>query len=193
MSTSTQISEWLHPSSAKRPEIKIGSTVRVHQKIKEGDKERVQIFEGLVIKKNGSKPDNTITVRRTVGGIGIEKIVPVMSANIEKIDIVKEAKVRRAKLYYMRGRTGKAARLSEKYLTDEERDEILKAQSAEEIAEEAPIEEQPAEEAKEETKQEVEKEEKTEEAPTEEKPAEENKEEVKEEASSEESTEDKKE
>lgn len=96
------------------PEIKTGYTVRVHQKIKEGGKERVQIFEGLVIKvSHGQGMDKTFTVRRIVSGIGVEKIFPMNSATIAKVEVIKKAKIRRAKLYYMRERSGKSARLKE--------------------------------------------------------------------------------
>ena len=96
------------------PEIKAGYTVRVHQKIKEGEKERVQIYEGLVIAiSHGHGPNKTITVRKVVEGIGVEKIFPLSSPNIVKIEVVRIGKVRRAKLYYMRNVSGKAARLKE--------------------------------------------------------------------------------
>ncbi len=97
------------------PEIKSGYIVRVHQRIKEGDKERIQPYEGLVIaKKHGKGINSTITVRRVSGGIGIERIFPLHSPKIEKIEIIKKAKVRRAKLYYLRNLTGKKARLKTK-------------------------------------------------------------------------------
>ena len=154
MTTTTELYKWLNPKDQKRPEIRIGATVRVHQKIKEGDKERIQIFEGIVIKKTGHKPDVNITVRRVSGGIGIEKVIPVMSANVDKIDIVKHAGVRRAKLYYIRNLRGKASRFKEVYLTEEEREKLL-ADQVEVVAEvpadavvekaEAPVEEKKAE------------------------------------------------
>jgi large subunit ribosomal protein L19 len=98
----------------KRPVIQPGYTVRVHQKIKEGEKERVQIFEGLVIKLNsGYGADKTFTVRKIIGGIGVEKIFSLYSPNIIKIEVKKKSKVRRAKLYYMRERSGKSARLKQ--------------------------------------------------------------------------------
>lgn len=101
------------------PDIKAGYTVKVFQKIKEGEKERVQSFEGLVIKVNpGYGADKTITVRKIVSGVGVEKIFPLYSSTIEKIEIVKIAKVRRAKLWYMRDLSGKGARLTETYLKD---------------------------------------------------------------------------
>jgi len=98
------------------PEIKAGYTVRVHQKIKEGEKERVQMFEGLVIKTSGGKGLNgTFTVRKVVSGVGVEKIFPLNSDSITKIEIKKKANVRRSKLYYMRKRAGKSARLKEEH------------------------------------------------------------------------------
>lgn len=94
------------------PQIKVGQTVKVYQKIKEGEKTRTQVFQGLVIKMKGQKGINqTFTVRNIVSGIGVEKIFPVHSDNIEKIEILRQNKIRRAKLYYMRERTGKSARL----------------------------------------------------------------------------------
>jgi len=95
-------------------DIKSGYTVRVHQKIKEGDKQRIQIFEGLVIsKKHGKGINATITVRKISQGIGVEKIFPIHSPFIEKIEVVKKHKVRRAKLYYIRHKSAKQARLKE--------------------------------------------------------------------------------
>lgn len=106
------------------PEIRTGYTVRVHQKIKEGEKTRIQIFEGLVIKVNsGFGADKTITVRKVVGGIGVEKIFPVHSTNIEKFEVIKKSKVRRAKLYYMRERSGKSARLKETFVSSKDFDQ----------------------------------------------------------------------
>jgi len=94
------------------PEIKSGYTVRIYQKIKEGDKERLQPFEGLIIAlKHGKGINGTFTVRKISDGIGIERIFPLHSPNIEKIEVLKRAKVRRSKLYYMRKRFGKSARL----------------------------------------------------------------------------------
>lgn len=108
----------------KIPEVRTGYTVRVHQKIKEGGKERVQAFEGLVIKMgHGEGAEKTITVRKIVQGIGVEKVFPIHSPNITKIEVKKKAKVRRSKLYYMRQRSGKSARLQERHVTDAERAE----------------------------------------------------------------------
>ena len=94
------------------PSIKSGDTVRIHQKIKEGDKERIQIFEGLVLaRKHGKETGATITVRRVISGIGVEKILPLHSPALQKIELIKSGKVRRAKLYYLRTTKGKRARL----------------------------------------------------------------------------------
>lgn len=130
----------------KVPVIKTGSTVKVHQRIKEGNKERIQIFEGLVIAVNsGSGPNKTFTVRKVVGGIGVEKIFPLYSTNITKIQVTKSSDVRRSKLYYMRKRSGKSARLKEKHLTEkdvkmEDIEGIGQEKEEEEIVEETPAE-----------------------------------------------------
>jgi len=97
------------------PDIRPGDTILVHQKIKEGDKERIQIFEGLIIaKKHGKGISSMITVRKVVEGIGVERIFPIHSPSIAKIEIVKRGKVRRAKLYYLRTAKGRKARLKNK-------------------------------------------------------------------------------
>lgn len=96
------------------PEFIAGDTVAVHTKVKEGDKERIQIFEGVVIKRKGSGMNATFTVRKISNGIGVERIFPLHSPNIAKIVKVRSGKVRRAKLYYLRGLKGKAARITEK-------------------------------------------------------------------------------
>jgi len=97
------------------PDIRPGDTVRVHQKIKEGDKERIQTFDGLVIsRKHGSEMGATITVRKVIAGVGVEKILPLHSPLIEKIEILKRSRVRRAKLYYLRKTRGKKARLKKR-------------------------------------------------------------------------------
>lgn len=106
----------------KVPEVKTGYTVEVSQKVTEGSKERIQKFQGLVIKVgHGAGVEKTFTVRKIVEGIGVEKVFPFHSPNITKIRVIKKANVRRQKLYYMRERFGKSARLSEKHVTDEER------------------------------------------------------------------------
>ena len=94
--------------------VKVGDTVRVHVKVKEGSRERIQVFEGTVIaKKHGGIPE-TITVRRISYGVGVEKVFPVHSPSIDKIEVVRNGAVRRAKLYYLRGRVGKGAKVKEK-------------------------------------------------------------------------------
>lgn len=95
------------------PEIRIGDTVRVHNKIKEGEKERIQMFEGTVIAKRNGGISETFTVRRIAYGVGVEKTFPIHSPNVVKVDIVRVAKVRRAKLFYLRDRVGKAAKTKE--------------------------------------------------------------------------------
>lgn len=120
------------------PELRAGYTIKVHQKIIEGEKERVQIFEGLIIKINsGHGADKTFTVRKIVEGIGVEKIFPLHSPNIIKIEVKKKSKVRRAKLYYMRERSGKSARLKETLVSSKDMEK-----SIEELAEQKAKEEQ---------------------------------------------------
>ncbi|UPA22151.1 50S ribosomal protein L19 [Candidatus Peribacteria bacterium] len=104
------------------PDILPGYTVRVHEKIQEGGKERVQIFEGLVINvhKGHVPTDRSFTVRKIVSGIGVEKVFALHSPVIDKIEVKKVAKTRRAKLFFMRGRTGKAARMLERFTTEGE-------------------------------------------------------------------------
>lgn len=93
------------------PDVRVGDTVRIHQKVNEGNKTRVQVFEGLIIaRKHGKEPGATITVRKISQGIGVEKIFPLYLPTIEKIDIVKRARVRRAKLYYLRKKTATQTR-----------------------------------------------------------------------------------
>ena len=94
-------------------EFKVGDTIRVHAKIVEGNRERVQVFEGLVIKKQGGSNRTTFTVRKISNGVGVEKTWPLHSPNVEKVEIVRKGKVRRAKLYYLRDRVGKAAKVKE--------------------------------------------------------------------------------
>ena len=96
------------------PELNIGDTVRVHNKIKEGNTERIQMFEGTIIAKRGGGISATFTVRRVSYGIGVEKTFPIHSPNVEKVDIIRSGKVRRAKLYYLRERSGKSAKVKEK-------------------------------------------------------------------------------
>jgi len=93
------------------PAFRAGDTLRVHVKIKEGDKERIQVFEGLVIARSGGGVRETFTVRKISYGVGVERIFPVHSPRIDRIEVVTTGKVRRAKLYYLRGLRGKAARI----------------------------------------------------------------------------------
>jgi large subunit ribosomal protein L19 len=92
-----------------------GDTVNVHYKIKEGNKERVQQFQGIVMQvRNGNSTGETFTVRKVSSGVAVERIFPVMSPNVDKIEVLRKGKVRRARLFYLRGRKGKAARIKEK-------------------------------------------------------------------------------
>ena len=95
------------------PEFNVGDTVRVHAKIKEGNRERIQVFEGTVLKKQGGGVRATFTVRKTSNGIGVEKTWPIHSPHVEKVEVVRRGKVRRAKLNYLRKRVGKAAKVKE--------------------------------------------------------------------------------
>jgi large subunit ribosomal protein L19 len=97
------------------PAFKPGDTINVHVKIKEGNKERVQQFQGTVIQRRGTGTNGeSFTVRKVSNGVGVERIFPIVSPSIDKIEVVKEGKVRRAKLYYLKGKQGKAARIKEK-------------------------------------------------------------------------------
>ena len=94
--------------------VKVGDTVRMHVKVKEGSRERIQVFEGTVIAKKHGGINETITVRRISYGVGVEKVFPVHSPSLDKIEVVRSGAVRRAKLYYLRGRVGKGAKVKEK-------------------------------------------------------------------------------
>lgn len=96
------------------PEINVGDTVRVYNKIKEGTRERIQIFEGTIIAKHGGGISETFTVRRISYGVGVEKTFPLHSPNVDKVETIRSGKVRRAKLYYLRDRVGKASKVKEK-------------------------------------------------------------------------------
>jgi len=123
-----QLSELQKDGMKGMPRFKSGQTVRVFRKIKEGDKERVQMFDGLVIEVNSPNSNAaTITVRKIVSGIGVEQVFPVHSPLIEKIEIVKEAKIRRSRLYFMRALRGKKARLRERFLSAKELAELQSA------------------------------------------------------------------
>lgn len=94
-------------------EFKTGDTVRVHAKVKEGNRERIQVFEGTVLKKQGGSTRATFTVRKNSNGVGVEKTWPLHSPNVEKVEVIRKGKVRRAKLNYLRGRVGKRAKVKE--------------------------------------------------------------------------------
>ena len=96
------------------PEVQVGDTVRVHVRIKEGSRERIQVFEGTVIARKNGGIGETITVRRISYGVGCEKVFPLHAPNVAAIDVVRHGKVRRAKLYYLRDRMGKSAKVKEK-------------------------------------------------------------------------------
>ena len=93
--------------------VKVGDTVRVHVKVKEGSRERIQVFEGTVIAKKHGGIEESFTVRRISYGVGVEKVFPVHAPSVEKIEVVRHGKVRRAKLYYLRDRVGKSAKIKE--------------------------------------------------------------------------------
>jgi len=114
---SIQLDKFNKAQEKNMPDIRSGDIIKVHQKIKEGDKERIQIFEGVVIaRKHGKGISSTITVRKVVDGVGVEKIFPVHSPSTSKIEVVKSSKVRRSKLYYLRTAKGTKARLKNKEL-----------------------------------------------------------------------------
>ncbi len=96
-----------------KPQFNVGDTVKVHVNIKEGNRERIQIFEGTVIAKRGSGVSETFTVRRVSYGVGVERVFPVNSPNVVRVDVIRSGKVRRSKLYYLRDRVGKAAKVKE--------------------------------------------------------------------------------
>ena len=97
----------------ERPNINVGDVVKVHVKIREGERERIQIFEGTIIARKGSGVSETFTVRRVSYGVGVEKVFPVNSPNVAKVELVRKGRVRRSKLYYVRERVGKAAKVKE--------------------------------------------------------------------------------
>ena len=143
----------------KVPDIRVGNTVRVHQRIKEGNRQRIQVFEGIVIKKQNGGLNETFTVRRVAYGVGVEKTFLLNSPLIEKVETVRVGKARRAKLYYLRDRVGKAAKTKENVGARIENKEIIVKEempATEEVEEvkaeatvaEAPVTETPAEEVK---------------------------------------------
>lgn len=99
---------------AEVPEFRVGDTVRVHSLIKEGNRERIQIFEGTVLKRQGGSTRETFTVRKSSNGVGVEKTWPLHSPHVVKVEVIRQGKVRRAKLNYLRDRVGKAAKVKER-------------------------------------------------------------------------------
>lgn len=97
------------------PAFNVGDTVKVHVKIKEGERERIQVFEGVVIAKKHSKVEETFTVRKVSNGVGVERVFPVHSPVVADVEVVRKGKVKRGKLYYLRGKVGKAAKVKELY------------------------------------------------------------------------------
>lgn len=126
----------------KIPELKVGNTVRVHVKIKEGNKERIQVFEGIIIKVQGGGVNQTFTVRKISYGVGVEKTFLVHSPLVEKVELVRVGKARRAKLFYLRDRVGKSAKTKEQVgARIENREIVVKEDLVEEVAEEVAPEE----------------------------------------------------
>lgn len=125
----------------KVPDIRIGDTVRVHQRIKEGNRQRIQVFEGIVIKKQNGGLNETFTVRRVAYGVGVEKTFLLHSPLVEKVEVVRVGKARRAKLYYLRDRVGKAAKTKEDIGANLKRNDIV-------VKEKVPVEAPVAEEVK---------------------------------------------
>ena len=126
----------------KIPDIKVGDTVRVHQRITEGNKQRIQVFEGIVIKKQNGGLNETFTVRRVAYGVGVEKTFLIHSPLIEKIELVRVGKVRRAKLYYLRDRIGKASKTKEDIGANLKRDDVIVKEEVPEKAEETKVAEE---------------------------------------------------
>ena len=124
---------------SKVPELRIGDTVRVHVRIKEGNKERIQVFEGIIIKKQGGGVNATFTVRRISYGVGVEKTFLVHSPLLEKVEVVRVGKARRAKLYYLRDRIGKAAKTKEKIGARIETNEITLKEEVEVVPGESEV------------------------------------------------------
>ena len=130
----------------KIPDLKIGDTVRVHQRIKEGNRERIQVFEGIIIKKQGGGVNATFTVRKIAYGVGVEKTFLVHSPMVEKVEVVRVGKARRARLYYLRDRIGKAAKTKEDTGARIENKEITIKEEIPEVAPETEVEATVAEE-----------------------------------------------
>lgn len=143
--------DFIEKSSLRRnlPPFRVGDTVRVHAKIREGEKERIQVFEGVVIRRRGAGVGETFTVRKISSGVGVERIFPVQSGSVEKVEIKSRGHVRRSRLYYLRDLKGKKARLQSKVrnlsglISEEEADQVESggagfADAAAELAGEAP-------------------------------------------------------
>ena len=113
------------------PSFEIGDTVRVHAKVVEGDKERIQVFEGVVIARKGARNSETFTVRKISYGVGVERIFPVHSPIVTRVDVVRQGKVRRAKLYYLRAKKGRTARLEDREFVQAETAAVAPVQPAE--------------------------------------------------------------
>ena len=125
----------------KIPDLHVGDTIKVHQRIKEGNRERIQVFEGIVIKKQGGSVNATFTVRRVAYGVGVEKTFLINSPMVEKVEVVRVGKSRRAKLYYLRDRVGKSAKTKENLgARIEDKEIILKEELTEEDTVETPVE-----------------------------------------------------
>ena len=133
----------------KIPELKVGNTVKVHVRVKEGNRERIQVFEGIIIKVQGGGVNQTFTVRKNSYGVGVEKTFLVHSPTVEKVEVVRVGKARRAKLFYLRDRLGKSAKTKEQVGARIETREITIKEEVEEapVAEEVPVEEPATEEA----------------------------------------------
>ena len=140
----------------KIPELRVGNTVKVHVRVKEGNRERIQVFEGIIIKKQGGGVNATFTVRKTSYGVGVEKTFLIHSPAVEKVEVIRVGKARRAKLFYLRDRLGKSAKTKERVGARIENNEIVIKEEmgeepvAEEVSavEEAPVAEETADETK---------------------------------------------
>ena len=126
----------------KIPDLKVGNTVKVHVRVKEGNRERIQIFEGIIIKVQGAGVNKTFTVRRIASGVGVEKTFLIHSPAVEKVEVTRVGKARRAKLFYLRDRLGKSAKTKEQVGARIETNEIT---IKEEVKDEAPVEAAPEE------------------------------------------------
>ena len=131
----------------KIPELKVGNTVKVHARVKEGNRERIQVFEGTIIKVQGGGVNQTFTVRRISYGVGVEKTFLVHSPNVEKVEVTRVGKARRAKLFYLREKLGKSAKTKEKVGARIETKEIVLKEEMTEVPEEVQVEAEVKEEA----------------------------------------------